>query len=146
MMRATYEYAIMHNGKLPWRSTVSLSDTRCFVDDILEPAFRQNPFAMGQPYFLTLLQGFVGPENKLCVMRYDAESDKTSVTFINHTTKPAHMKYAAAGSPTYSYDYERDQVANNSFAGIDVYPGPEVPDGGRPLQPEALHGLYLRAA
>jgi hypothetical protein len=53
--------AMAHNGILPWRSTQSRSDTRCFVRDILRPNRRE----VWDSSFQEHIENFIGEHNKL---------------------------------------------------------------------------------
>lgn len=50
-----------HNGILPWRSTETMSDTRCFARDILKPN-RKEVWDTG---FQTHIEDYIGEHNKL---------------------------------------------------------------------------------
>lgn len=55
------ETAMAHNGILPWRSTETHSDTRCFAKDILRPNRRE----VWKQSFRSHIEDFIGDHNKL---------------------------------------------------------------------------------
>lgn len=110
LVRASFEFAVLHNGKLPWKSTNKKSDTHCYFEDILEPAFQDNPEFIGKLYAHRLIINHVGEDNKIVVMRLDVEACKSMVWILNDKEKPAHNKFGCWFS-NYSYDYKRVDVS-----------------------------------
>ena len=66
-----YGFAVSHNGILDHRSTNEQSDTGCFVEDILAPMLRRDPWFLDQDYCREMLGKFIGSFNKLCIQRSD---------------------------------------------------------------------------
>lgn len=78
-----YQFAVAHNGKLPWRFTDAQSDTCCFVEDLLHPALERDPYLLEFPYGIGMIEKIVTEKNKLAIMRYDVEDDAIEVFVIN---------------------------------------------------------------
>ncbi len=78
-----YEFAVMHNGTLPWRSTLAQSDTSCFVEDALGPYLDRDPYFLDQPFGRMMLAQFVGSSNKLAIMRCNSEKKEVISYIIN---------------------------------------------------------------
>ena len=117
--RPLYEFAIMHNGRLPWRSEEGKSDTQCYVEDILRPALSRDPCLMSYVYAHRLVGSHVGVDNKIAIMRYNASTKKTRVDVVNEMQAPAHIKDGIWYS-NYSYGYKRASVATDKKGGIDT--------------------------
>jgi hypothetical protein len=56
---------VSHNGVLQHRSSNEKSDTRFFIEDVLEPALRADPRALKKPAFIGWLAGRIDSSNKL---------------------------------------------------------------------------------
>lgn len=104
--RPQFEFAIAHNGKLDWRDTKIKSDSACFIEDVLAPHFERDPYFLDDESGITLLTKAIGMSNKMVIMRYDAEADKSDVYIINPKggfhDKEAHEKWGCWFS-NYSY-------------------------------------------
>lgn len=85
-----YQFAIAHNGKLDWRNTKSLSDTACFVADVLDPILQRDPWFFDNDATTVLVDGFIGKNNKIVVMKYDRKDKSTSVTIVNERAGNYH--------------------------------------------------------
>jgi len=73
-----FSFAIHHNGILDHRSTKVTSDTGCFVEDILDPLLRRDPWFLQHEYGVTLLENMIGSHNKMVIHRSDG-----AVFFLN---------------------------------------------------------------
>ena len=63
---------IAHNGVLSHRSTEELSDTRCFIDDVLEPALLADRRAVNDRRWVAWLAGRIGGGNKVVLWPREA--------------------------------------------------------------------------
>src|SRR6478736_2432554 len=54
-----YEFALMHNGTLPWRSTLTQSDTSCFVEDAIGPYLDRDPYFLDEPMGRAMLAHYI---------------------------------------------------------------------------------------
>jgi predicted glutamine amidotransferase len=76
-------FAIVHNGRLPWRNTQTHSDTYQFVNQFLKGILDHNPFLFDHWQYCDMLKDYIGAGNKIAVMRHDSESKTTNVYIIN---------------------------------------------------------------
>lgn len=69
-------FAVMHNGIIPidCRSDSKRSDTWHYANTILEPLLIQDPEALADESFITLIGQHVGAGNKLAILRADGTS------------------------------------------------------------------------
>ncbi len=64
------DMAMIHNGVLPWRSTKRMSDTACFVKDVLDHRAKFVP----HPEFRAVVEKGIGPDNKLAFLKASGET------------------------------------------------------------------------
>lgn len=102
-----FQFAIAHNGRLPWRSNNLESDTHCFVKDVLGPHLAHDPHFLEVPSGFTLLEGLVTDRNKLAIMRYDLAKDEVTSYIVNE--KAGHNIHGCWFS-NYSYIARFDDV------------------------------------
>lgn len=79
-----FQFAITHNGSfLDYTPGKDTSDTKMFVDEILRPHLQHDPYFFDHLPGMYFLTRFCGVSNKMAIMRYDTEMDKTDVYIIN---------------------------------------------------------------
>lgn len=66
------EFAIVHNGILAHRTTRRLSDTGCFVEDVMRPLAKTGK--VFDDDVLALVAKYCGPTNKLVILRRDGDA------------------------------------------------------------------------
>lgn len=76
-------FAIVHNGRLPWKNTATHSDTHQFVNQFLKGILDHNPFFFDHWQYCDMLADYIGAGNKIAVMRHDSKSKTTNVYIIN---------------------------------------------------------------
>lgn len=115
---AHIQFAIAHNGTLPWMSTNIRSDTRCWVEDIT-PALQQNPWLFDQEYNRALHTRWMTSANKIIIWRWDAQ-DKILTKHIlnenegnkNHGCWFSNYSWKSLVRVPYGYasDYDSDHL------------------------------------
>lgn len=80
---AKFVFAVGHNGKLPWRDTKKESDTALFVKEAIIPIVERDPFFFDYTETTMLMEKFVADSNKLCIYRFNRETKKLNVSFVN---------------------------------------------------------------
>lgn len=82
-----YHWAVVHNGRLPWRSTKEKSDTRCIVEDALQWYCSDNPDWMTFQYPCVMIHRLINhghqDTNKMVFMRYDRLLKKMDTHIVN---------------------------------------------------------------
>lgn len=81
-----YEWAIAHNGTLPWASTPKRSDTNCFVSEFLGPILDEFPDFFEDDARVDMLKMFINQgakTNKLAIQRYDTQENFIETYLIN---------------------------------------------------------------
>lgn len=84
-----YQFAIAHNGRLPWGPSATESDTNLFVQQVLGPHLSRDPHFLDANLpnhistGLTILTGMIGDKNKIVVMRYNRKSGRLSTQIVN---------------------------------------------------------------
>lgn len=78
-----FQFAMMHNGTLPYKDRDKKSDTRCFAEDIIFPMVDRDPWALDGVPQRWLIRQFIGDRNKIVIMRYQKSKDAVTVYIIN---------------------------------------------------------------
>lgn len=78
-----YEFAVVHNGTLTWRSTVDKSDTAHFVEDVIAPIVNRDPFFFEYPINRAMMAAYISFSNKFCIMRWNSKDKEVEVFFVN---------------------------------------------------------------
>jgi predicted glutamine amidotransferase len=135
-----YEFAVAHNGTLNWRSTNKHSDTSCFVDDLLDPILNRDPWFFDNDATSIIMERAIGIRNKMVVMKYDTEKNKTTVAILNE--KEGNWEKGVWYSnyswrplpPVYNYHNDFSEWTPNAFVGKKT-----LVDGKEILWTEADH-------
>ena len=64
---ATGQVLVMHNGILDWRHTAALSDTQCYVADVIEPELKKHPRRLNSKKWRRRIYRQIGAGNKLAL-------------------------------------------------------------------------------
>lgn len=129
-----FSFAVIHNGILQHRSTDEKSDTGFFVDDILGPLLRRDPWFFEHDYGIAVGEKVIGSNNKIVILRSDgavfvlnrkAGVEDSSCWFSNTSFRTA--KWEDADPWAYFNKKEKGYSGGgySSFAGgskYEVYP------------------------
>lgn len=106
-----YEFAIAHNGTLSWPASNGKSDTHCFVEAVLGPHLNRDPYFLEHAPGRYLLGSSIGTRNKIAVMRYDKDENKTETFIVN--SAEGHKEHGCWFS-NYSYVIYKPQTNWNN--------------------------------
>ena len=82
-----FQFSVFHNGRLDWRSDDKMSDTHCFVEDVVRPHFSRDPFFIECDYGVPMLSRVIStsskPMNKMVIARMTMKTGKLEIFIIN---------------------------------------------------------------
>lgn len=82
--RPRFTFAVTHNGTFAkWYANAKESDTMRFVNEMLKPTFEQDPWFLDTIPGSFFIQRTIGENNKLAIMRYDAETNELETYIVN---------------------------------------------------------------
>lgn len=134
-----WQLAMVHNGRLEWRSEKEKSDTNCFFNDCIAPHFLRDPWFLDYEYARIMMRRMIvnsvtRTENKLIFLRYNAKDDKTSVFIINDqlgnwhdgcwysnysyvpSSKKTYLPGMGGMGGVYGYEYDAEAEAACGFS------------------------------
>lgn len=77
------QFAVVHNGKLPWSNSKEESDTFRFVNQLLKPTFEKDPDFLEDHLKRWMLEAAIGKNNKIAILRYNSEKNIFWVDILN---------------------------------------------------------------
>lgn len=84
---ARYQWAIVHNGRLSWRSTKEKSDTRHIIEDAIQPHFDRDPYLLDFPYGKIMMNRLINhatsDNNKMAILALDRETKTHEIHILN---------------------------------------------------------------
>ena len=111
-----FQFAIVHNGRLPYRTEKDKSDTACFTEDMLMQLLDQNPYALQFQQYYKLLELYINPtntqNNKIVVMRYDNKEKAINTFFLN---KKAGVEHLGCWFSNHSYKERENAVGLGGY-------------------------------
>lgn len=78
-----FQFALVHNGVMQWRTAPDKSDTHCFALDLLWPLLDRDPWFLQSPMRCEMMARTIGVGNKIAIMRYDTTEKRLDTWVIN---------------------------------------------------------------
>ena len=94
-----FTFALAHNGVLSHRSTLDMSDTRCFIMDIIQPLIDDDPDFFDRPTHVKLLGIAIGSYNKFVIMRHNALTGDVNSYIVNEFVMSAKRDFKSETHP-----------------------------------------------